>query len=72
MMDVHNPHQRSKNMRAIKSNGSKPELILCKALWHRGRRYRKNNKKFFGTPDLTFKRQKIALFIDSEFFHGKD
>jgi DNA mismatch endonuclease (patch repair protein) len=71
-MDVHTPSQRSKNMRAIKSIGTKDEVRLAKALWYLGYRYRKNNKTVFGTPDLTFKKNKIAVFVDSEFFHGKD
>ena len=71
-MDVHNPQQRSKNMRAIKSTATKTEIILAKTLWHLGYRYRKNNKTVFGKPDFTFKKLKIAIFIDSEFFHGKD
>ncbi|MBP6757536.1 MAG: very short patch repair endonuclease [Bacteroidia bacterium] len=71
-MDVHTPSQRSKNMRAIKSTGNKDEIRLAKALWHLGYRYRKNNKTVFGKPDLTFKKYKIAVFVDSEFFHGKD
>lgn len=71
-MDVHNPDQRSKNMRAIKSTATKAEIILAKALWNLGYRYRKNNKTVFGKPDLTFKKLKIAIFVDSEFFHGKD
>lgn len=71
-MDVHTPTQRSKNMRAIKSKGTKDEVRLAKALWHLGYRYRKNNKTVFGKPDLTFKKYKIAIFVDSEFFHGKD
>ncbi len=71
-MDVHTPSQRSKNMRAIKSTGTKDEIRLAKALWHLGYRYRKNNKTVFGKPDLTFKKYKIAVFVDSEFFHGKD
>mgnify|MGYP006143577775 CR=1 FL=1 len=41
-------------------------------MWHLGYRYRKNNKTVFGKPDLTFKKYKLAVFIDSEFFHGKD
>lgn len=41
-------------------------------MWHLGYRYRKNNKTVFGKPDLTFKKYKIAIFVDSEFFHGKD
>ncbi|UPT70327.1 MAG: very short patch repair endonuclease [Flavobacterium sp. JAD_PAG50586_2] len=59
-------------MRAIKSTGTKPELLLSKALWSLGHRYRKNNKTVCGRPDLTFKEHRIAIFIDSEFFHGKD
>lgn len=71
-MDVHNPQQRSKNMAAIKSTATKSEVALGKALWHSGLRYRKNNKTVFGKPDFTFKKYQIAVFVDSEFFHGKD
>lgn len=71
-MDCHNKEQRSKNMRAIKSAGTKDEIRLAKALWKLGYRYRKNNKTVFGKPDITFKKFKIAIFIDSEFFHGKN
>jgi DNA mismatch endonuclease (patch repair protein) len=71
-MDVHSTIQRSKNMSAIKSVGTKAEIKLAKALWSLGYRYRKNNKTIFGKPDLTFKSIKLAIFIDSEFFHGKD
>jgi len=71
-MDVHSPQQRSKNMSAIKNTGTKDEVRLAKALWLLGYRYRKNNKTVFGKPDLTFKKHKIAIFVDSEFFHGKD
>lgn len=71
-MDRHTPEQRSKNMRAIKSKGTKDEVRLAKALWHLGYRYRKNDKTVFGKPDLTFKKYKVSIFVDSEFFHGKD
>lgn len=71
-MDNHTPSQRSKNMRAVKSKGTKPEVMLSKALWNLGYRYRKNNKTVFGKPDLTFKKYKLTVFVDSEFFHGKD
>ena len=71
-MDCFTPEQRSKNMRAIKSTATKAELTLAKALWNLGYRYRKNNRKVFGKPDLTFSKLKIAIFVDSEFFHGKD
>lgn len=71
-MDRHTSEQRSKNMSAIKSKGTKDEVRLAKALWHLGYRYRKNNKTVFGKPDITFKKHKLAIFVDSEFFHGKD
>ncbi len=71
-MDVLTKEQRRKNMRAIKSKGTKIEELLGKALWAKGYRYRKNNKDVFGKPDFTFKKYKIAIFCDSEYFHGKD
>ncbi len=71
-MDVHTKEQRSKNMRAIRSTNTKMEVALAKSLWARGHRYRKNNKTVFGRPDLTLKKYKLAIFVDSEFFHGKD
>jgi DNA mismatch endonuclease (patch repair protein) len=71
-MDNLTPEQRRKNMQAIKSTATKDEIRLAKALWNLGYRYRKNNKKIFGKPDITFAKYKIAIFVDSEFFHGKD
>lgn len=71
-MDKLTKEQRRKNMQAVKSKGSKIETLLAKELWKRGHRYRKNNKTVYGKPDLTFKKYKIAIFIDSEFWHGKD
>jgi DNA mismatch endonuclease (patch repair protein) len=71
-MDRITPQQRSKNMSAIRSTNTKEEVRLAKALWHLGYRYRKNNRTVFGKPDLTFQKLKIAIFVDSEFFHGKD
>ena len=71
-MDVLTEEQRRKNMRAIKSKGTKIEKMLGKALWAKGYRYRKNNKDVFGKPDFTFNKYIIAIFCDSEYFHGKD
>lgn len=71
-MDNLTPEQRRRNMQAIKSTGTKIEQLLGKALWSKGYRYRKNNKKVFGKPDFTFKKLKIAVFCDSEFWHGKN
>ena len=59
-------------MKAVKSKGSKIELMLGKAMWAKGLRYRKNDKNVFGKPDFTFKKYKVAVFCDSEFWHGKD
>lgn len=64
--------QRKKNMKAIKSNDTSIELILRKALWEKGIRYRKNYSKLPGKPDIVLTKYKIAIFCDSEFWHGKD
>lgn len=71
-MDNLTPEQRKKNMRAVKSIDTKIELILRKALWSKGYRYRKNYKKLPGKPDIVFTKYKIAVFCDSEFWHGKN
>lgn len=59
-------------MQAVRSSGSKIEKTLAKALFAKGLRYRKNDRTVFGKPDLTFKKYKLAVFVDSEFWHGKD
>jgi DNA mismatch endonuclease Vsr len=71
-MDKLTKEQRRKNMQAVKATGSKIEIALAKELWALGYRYRKNDKSVFGKPDLTMKRYKLAIFVDSEFWHGKD
>lgn len=71
-MDVLTKEQRRRNMQAIRSTDTKMEVALAKALFALGHRYRKNDKTVFGKPDLTFKKFKIAVFVDSEYFHGKD
>ena len=64
--------QRRKNMQNIKSHDTEIEILLRKALWDRGYRYRKNYTKLPGKPDVAITKYKIAVFCDSEFFHGKD
>lgn len=71
-MDNHTPEQRQKNMKAIKNKDSEIEVLLRKELWLRGLRYRKNYKKIIGKPDIVFIRKKVAVFCDSEFWHGYD
>lgn len=62
----------SKNMSRIRSKDTSIEVKLRKELWHKGYRYRKNYKKLPGSPDIALTKYKIAIFCDSEFFHGKD
>jgi len=59
-------------MAKIKAQDTKPELKLRKALWNLGFRYRKNVKKLPGTPDIVFRKAKLVLFVDGEFWHGFD
>ena len=71
-MDNRTPEQRKKNMQAVKNKDSQIEIILRKALWQRGIRYRKNVNKIYGCPDIAFIKKRIAVFCDSEFWHGYD
>ena len=59
-------------MRHIKSKDTSIEVKLRKELWNRGYRYRKNVSNLPGKPDIVLTKYKIAIFCDSEFFHGKD
>ena len=59
-------------MKAIRYKDTKIEIILRKELWARGIHYRKNCKDLPGKPDLAFKGKKVAVFCDSEFWHGYD
>ncbi len=71
-MDVLTKEQRHKNMKNIRGKDTTIEVILRKALWEKGYRYRKNCRSLPGTPDIVLTKYKIAIFCDSEFFHGKD
>lgn len=64
--------QISMNMKAVHNKDSEIELLLRKELWHRGLHYRKNVKSVIGKPDIAFIGKKIAVFCDSEFWHGFD
>ena len=57
-------------MSRVKNKNSKIEMLLRKELWNRGLRYQKNVKTIMGKPDIVFKGKKIAVFCDSEFWHG--
>ncbi|MDY6244727.1 MAG: very short patch repair endonuclease [Lachnospiraceae bacterium] len=71
-MDRLTAEQRHKNMQAIKNKDSEIEVLLRKELWRRGLHYRKNVKTVFGHPDIAFIGKKVAVFCDSEFWHGYD
>lgn len=71
-MDRLTKEQRHKNMKNIRSKDTSIELKLRKELWRRGYRYRKNYTELPGKPDIVLTKYKIAIFCDSEFFHGKD
>lgn len=64
--------QISYNMSRVKGKDTKIEILMRKELWKRGLRYRKNVKDICGHPDIVFKGRKIAIFCDSEFWHGFD
>lgn len=62
----------SRRMKLLSHKKSKVESLIAKALWHKGYRYRLNYKKLPGTPDIVLIKYRIAIFIDGEFWHGKD
>lgn len=71
MTDVLSKEQRHRNMQNIRSQNTKPEILLRKALWHKGIRYRKNYAALPGKPDIVLTRQRIAIFVDGDFWHAR-
>ena len=57
-------------MSAVKSKDTKMEIAFRKDLWKNGLRYRKNSAKYFGKPDIVFKKYRTVIFLDSCFWHG--
>ncbi len=70
MSDVHTPEQRHKNMAAIHSSSTKPELKLRRALWSLGFRYRINEKDLPGKPDIVLPKYRTVVFVHGCFWHG--
>lgn len=58
-------------MSAVKGKNTEPELILRQALWARGHRYRLHANDLLGSPDLVFRRKRVAIFVDGDFWHGR-
>ena len=72
MADMMTPEQRSRCMAAIKSKDTKPEMIVRKYLFSRGLRYRVNNRKLPGSPDIVLRKYKTVVFVDGCFWHGHE
>ncbi len=72
MTDIKTPEERSRNMAAIKGKDTKPELIVRKYLFSKGLRYRVNNQKLPGSPDIVLRKYKTVVFIDGCFWHGHE
>lgn len=70
MSDNHTPEQRHYNMSKIKSKDTKPEIVVRHALHHLGYRYRKNDKRLPGKPDIYLPKYKTVIFINGCFWHG--
>ena len=69
-MDKLSQEQRHKNMAAIHSKDTKPEMIVRKGLWRMGFRYRLNHKRLPGHPDLVLKKYRTCIFVNGCFWHG--
>lgn len=70
-MDILTPEQRRKNMRNIRSEGTLPERMVSAELKKEKIYFAKNVKTIFGKPDFVFRRKKVAVFVDSDFWHGR-
>lgn len=72
MADVMTREQRSRCMAAIKGKDTKPEMVVRRFLFSKGLRYRVNNRKLPGSPDIVFRKYKTVVFIDGCFWHGHE
>lgn len=71
-MDSHTPQQRHRNMAAIHSKDTKPEMLVRKYLWSRGFRYRINNPRLPGKPDIVLRKYRTCIFVNGCFWHGHE
>ncbi len=72
MTDIMTPEQRSRCMAAVKGKDTKPEMIVRRYLFSRGLRYRVNNSKLPGSPDIVLRKYKTVVFVDGCFWHGHE
>ena len=72
MADVHTPEQRSYNMSRIRNKNTKPEELVRKYLFSQGFRYRKNDSRLPGKPDIVLPKYKTVIFVNGCFWHGHE
>lgn len=72
MADVHTPEQRSYNMSRIHSKNTKPEELVRRFLFSQGFRYRKNDTRLPGKPDIVLPKYKTVVFVNGCFWHGHE
>ena len=72
MADDHTPELRSYNMSQIKRKDTKPEILVRKYLFSKGLRYRVDDKRYPGHPDLVFPKYKTAVYVNGCFWHHHD
>lgn len=69
MADNHTKEIRSMNMSHIRSKDTKPEVIVRSFLHKNGFRFRKNDKRYPGKPDIVLPRYKTAVYVNGCFWH---
>ena len=69
MADTKTPAERSENMSRIRSTNTKPEEIIRKYLFSHGFRYRKNDKRYPGKPDIVLPQYRTIIFVNGCFWH---
>ena len=72
MTDTKSPEERSRNMSRIRSEDTKPEMIVRRALWHAGFRYRLHRKDLPGHPDIVMAGRRIVIFVQGCFWHAHE
>lgn len=70
VLDNLSKEKRSKVMASIRGKNTRPEIMIRKMLWQKGLRYRIHDRSIIGTPDISSKKEKLAIFIDGCFWHG--